>query len=637
MRPSILLAIVLTILAAAAPASAGTVCQVGGVATFAAGDVGAECPGGANGASEVNSLSVSTDSSGDIVFTDTQPISDGDGPGGCTASGTTGTCPGALTYVFDLGAGDDSASIGAVASGGGTSTGGDGADTLTGGPLADTLDGGPGNDTLSGGGGDDSLSGGAGSDALVGSDGADTIRGGAGDDSLAGGTGDDSLHGDAGNDSLAGADGRDQLFGGDGNDSESGGADGDQLDGGSAFGCVEAGGNDSLNGDAGDDALCGGSGPAAASDNDSLNGGPDEDTAYYVRAASVTISLDDAANDGQAAESDNVHSDIEDVTSGPGADTLLGSAIHNVLDGGPGPDVLRGGAGDDVLTDSGGDNAGDLLDGGPGDDTMSAGRGPDTYSGGDGEDSVVDYAGRWAPVSVSLDNQANDGAGGEADNVQGDVEDVTGGSGPDTLVGNDADNELVGGAGDDSISGGGGNDGLSGGAGRDAIDGGSGRDDLVGGSGADTFNSRDGLTDRVECGGGTDSVQSEQRDDVAGDCENVKVAAPTAVVIRKVQATRAGYVVVTVNCPAVEQQCVGVIIVKTVRRLSRRFVKLGQINYKLRGGLTKVFKAQIKKADRKTLRRARRVKVRTVVTNANALTGDSTNATALTILKTRAL
>jgi hypothetical protein len=50
-----------------------------------------------------------------------------------------------------------------------------------------------------------------------------------------------------------------------------------------------------------------------------------------------------------------------------------------------------------------------------------------------------------------------------------------------------------------------------------------------------------------------------------------------------------------------------------------------------------VFKAQISKSNRKILRKARRVKVRTVVTNANALTGDSTNATSLTKVTTRAL
>src|SRR5918912_849454 len=123
MRLSILLGTFLTIsaFASAAPASAATVCEVGGVATFAAADVASAC-GPASGASEVNTLSVTTNSAGDIVFTDTNAITDGDPGTGCTVSAKTATCPGALAYVFDLGAGNDSATVGAVASGGNQST-----------------------------------------------------------------------------------------------------------------------------------------------------------------------------------------------------------------------------------------------------------------------------------------------------------------------------------------------------------------------------------------------------------------------------------------------------------------------------------------------------------------------------------
>jgi hypothetical protein len=238
---------------------------------------------------------------------------------------------------------------------------------------------------------------------------------------------------------------------------------------------------------------------------------------------------------------------------------------------------------------------------------------------------------------VTLDNTADDGAPGEADNVQGDVEDVTGGSAADTLVGNASDNELVGGGGDDTITGGDGNDGLDGGSGRDTIDGGGGRDDLDGGAGADTLKSRDGLTDRINCRGGTDAVQGEARDDIAGNCENVQIAPPSIVAINSVQVTRAGFVVVKVTCPVVERSCAGAIIVKTVRRISHRFIKLGQINYRLREQQAKVFKARIAAKDRKALRKARRVKVRAVVTNVNSETGVSTNATRLATVTTRGL
>ena len=622
MRLSIVFAIALTIaLVGAAPASAGSVCiDVTGTPAFYAADVAAGCPGGANGASEVNTLSVSSNAAGDVVFTDAgNPVADGDGAGGCTVSGNTGTCPaGGFGYSFNLGAGNDTASVGTLAAGLLSSSGGDGADHLTGGPLADNLDGGAGDDAIDGGGGDDALSGG---------DGVDTIHGGPGSDTVRGQAGPDALFGDEGQDSVTG---------GTGDDTESGGDDNDSLDGGAAAGCSEAGGSDLLNGDAGDDSLCGGSGPAAP-DNDSLNGGDGEDTAFYLRSANVSVSLDNVANDGAAGEADNVHADVEDVKSGGGTDTLTGSDARNVLDGGPGADTLSGLGGNDVLTDTGSDNAGDKLDGGAGDDSLAAGRGPDVYAGGEGEDLVADYAGRAFPVTVTLDGTADDGAPGEGDNVQSDVEDVTGGSAADTLTGNASDNEIDGGGGDDVISGGDGQDGLDGGAGRDTIDGEGGRDDIVGGAGADSLRSRDGLTDRVNCGGGTDAVQTEARDDVAGNCENLAVAPPTAVRVNSVQVTRAGFVVVKVTCPIVERTCGGAIIVKTVRRVARRFIKLGQVNYRLRGDQSKVFRARIAAKDRKALRRARRVKVRAVVTNVNSDTGDSTNATKLATVTTRGL
>jgi Ca2+-binding RTX toxin-like protein len=620
MRLSIIFALALTTaLVWVAPASAGSVCMIGGSATFLAADVGTGCPGGANNPGELNALTVSVNSAGDVVFTDSAPITDGDGPGGCSASGNTGTCPGAFGFRFDLGDGDDSATVGAIANGGATSTGGDGKDHLTGGPLGDNLDGGLEDDVVEGG---------AGNDLLAGSAGADQLRGGSGMDELHGGDGPDAVDGGPGADTLTG----DQ-----GDDVEQGGDDNDTLDGGAVPGCVGAAGQDQLNGGNGEDALCGGAGPSAGQDNDVVSGGAGEDHAWYLRGADVNVSLDGSTGDGEAGESDNVTSDVEDVTSGFGNDSLTGNDTRNVLDGGPGGDSSSGVGGDDVLMDSGGDGAGDRQDGGAGDDLLAAGPGGDVYIGGDGEDGVTDYAGRGFPVSVSLDGVADDGGGGEGDNVGSDVEDVTGGSAADTLTGNAADNEFDGGRGDDNISGGDGNDGLSGGAGRDTVDGGAGRDDLHGEAGADTLKTPDGQTDRLDCGGGSDAVQADARDDTAGNCENVSVARPTAVTINSVQVTRAGFVVVKVTCPGVERSCAGAIIVKTVRRVARRFIKLGQVNYRLRGGQGKVFRAKIATKDRKALRKARRVKVRAVVTNANADTGDATNATKLATVTTRGL
>ncbi|MDF8332582.1 M10 family metallopeptidase [Novosphingobium cyanobacteriorum] len=66
------------------------------------------------------------------------------------------------------------------------------------------------------------------------------------------------------------------------------------------------------------------------------------------------------------------------------------------------------------------------------------------------------------------------------------IENATGGSGGDTLLGSDFANTLAGGAGDDTLRGNGGDDALQGGAGADTLDGGAGNDALDGGDGVDT-------------------------------------------------------------------------------------------------------------------------------------------------------
>jgi serralysin len=67
------------------------------------------------------------------------------------------------------------------------------------------------------------------------------------------------------------------------------------------------------------------------------------------------------------------------------------------------------------------------------------------------------------------------------------VENAIGGSGADTLLGNDADNRLVGNDGNDLLQGGAGLDTLIGGNGADTLEGGFGRDRLTGSPGADCF------------------------------------------------------------------------------------------------------------------------------------------------------
>jgi serralysin len=68
------------------------------------------------------------------------------------------------------------------------------------------------------------------------------------------------------------------------------------------------------------------------------------------------------------------------------------------------------------------------------------------------------------------------------------IENATGGSASDVIIGNDVANRLVGGIGKDKLTGGFGNDRLDGGVSADTLSGQGGADVLVGGGGADTMN-----------------------------------------------------------------------------------------------------------------------------------------------------
>ncbi|UGS34490.1 hypothetical protein DSM104329_00868 [Capillimicrobium parvum] len=202
-----------------------------------------------------------------------------------------------------------------------------------------------------------------------------------------------------------------------------------------------------------------------------------------------------------------------------------------------------GGAGDDVLR--GGPQA-DSLSGGPGADRLDGAAGADVLRGGDDVDTA-DYSTRTQAVGVTLDAVAGDGEAGEGDLVDSTVENVTGGAGPDVLVGDAHANRLLGGGGDDTLQGMGGADVLDGGGGGNtatyrertgpvvaslddvANDGAPGEKDLltrvqnlVGGTGADTLtgsanaNRLDGGpgADRLDALAGPDTVRGGTGSDV---------------------------------------------------------------------------------------------------------------------------
>ena len=130
----------------------------------------------------------------------------------------------------------------------------------------------------------------------------------------------------------------------------------------------------------------------------------------------------------------------------------------------------------------------------------------DDVAGGAGSDTA-NYASRTAPVTVTLDDTANDGEANEKDNVRSDVENVIGGSGADRLAGSAGPNRI------------------DGGPGADVIEGGTGNDTLIGGDGADRINSRNGVADTVDCGASADTVVGDSTDQISG-CEDAQLAPP---------------------------------------------------------------------------------------------------------------
>jgi len=427
---------------------------------------------------------------------------------GCVSTGrNSATCTGDVTRVSVVGAGGSDRLSATFLEVPVTLDGGDGNDVLTGGGGNDLLDGDDGTDTLTGLGGRDEMRGDDDADRLDGGPGPDIVDGGRGvdtadysdatgplsidlDGNADDGTSNEGDRVEADVDRIVGGPFDDRIVAVSGNHTFAGGAGNDVLLGGS--------GVDHLDGDTGDDRVNGGVG------SDVLNGGEGNDTADYAgRFDPVDLDLragtaitDRGSGTRRVRETDNLFS----------FEAARGSSHADVLRGGPGPNALIGGGGDDV------------LDGGAGGDVLIGNSGRDR----------ADYSARRAPVNVSLDRQANDGAAGENDLVDDSVEDIAGGARGDRLTGNDRRNRLFGGGGRDRLSGLGGSDTLEGGDAADRLDGGTGGDLLVGGAGLDLFragdgndrlNSRDGRRDGVECGAGTDSVTADRRDRVDRDCE----------------------------------------------------------------------------------------------------------------------
>lgn len=204
----------------------------------------------------------------------------------------------------------------------------------------------------------------------------------------------------------------------------------------------------------------------------------------------------------------NLNNDTVVVNAGDGNDIitktgnirgdLKGESGNDVINGGPSPgsNILNGGTGNDT------------LNGGVTFDMLIGGTGADRLSGGGGTADLANYLESASGVVVDIDNAADDGVGGEGDNVLTDVEFVYGSPFGDTLTGGTANDVLSGFGGNDLLVGGTGNDTLVGGAGNDSHSGGAGNDTLDGVDGVFGNDSLNGGTNTDTCTADTNDTKS---------------------------------------------------------------------------------------------------------------------------------
>ena len=339
-------------------------------------------------------------------------------------------------------------------------------------------------------------------DLIFGTTAANTLNGNAGQDQIFGDAGADTINGLAGNDILNGEAGNDRIDGGAGNDTMSGGL-----------------GNDTF---------------IVDSIGDIVLEDPGEGTdTVRTRLAAYTLpaNVENLVYTGAGAFAGTGNDLNNTITGAGGNDTLNGLGGNDTLNGNAGNDILTGGTGNDTLN---GGADGDTLDGGLGNDTLNGGAGVDTAS----------YASETTNMFISLVNgTARRGTAGAAvEDTLNSIENVTGGSGNDTITSNGGSQTLDGGSGDDTLNGGAGNDVLSGGTGNDTsgstigdgadtVDGGAGGNDvlnIIGTNGANTLDVVWNGTSITQFEGGTVTGVEAINANLGGGTDTLSYAASTA-------------------------------------------------------------------------------------------------------------
>jgi len=483
-----------------------------------------------------------------------------------------------------------------------TIVGGDGANILIGGAMGDVITGGIGNDTIlgdsgsifrdgngvvkrvrTGGIGDESGEIG-GVDTIDGGDGNDVILGGAEGDIITAELGDNIILGDNGDVNQNNTDSNDVFTtqpdlggvdiitgGGNGSNIIIGGAAGDIITGGT--------GDDVILGDGGtvtrdggmqvlkvrtiDDATGGIDEIDGFSGNDLILGGAEGDriSAKFgnniILGDAGEINLNNANSNDIFTTSPDVGGEDTITGGGDGSNVIIGGAMGDVITGGIGNDTILGdngrvvrGAdnvvtrvvtgdeegitgGDDTITSNAGTN---VILGGVGSDTIRAPGGDNIILGDNGEvnlNSVFNDVLTTQPDIGGVDNIT----GGTGSNIilggaKGDL--ITGGYGNDTILGdniilgdngevnlNSASNDVfttepdIGGV--DIITGGSGSNIILGGARGDTITGGIGRDVILGDNGRvfrDTHNTVERVETTDSAIGGADTIRAGGNDDI---------------------------------------------------------------------------------------------------------------------------
>ncbi len=372
------------------------------------------------------------------------------GGGARTVTITSGTFE---NFTVLTGSGADTLTVGDgsnivnAADGANTITAGNGVNGITGGSNADTITAGDGNNTIAAGDGANTVTAGQGANVITGGKNADTITAGDGGNYIDAGDGFNIITSGAGNDVIVSGIGADTIVAGGGIDA-----------------ITVRGGADTVNSGAGNDRLV-------------------VDYSLLTTAVTGGVTSGDLLSgySGHIADTnslnqvDFVATENFTITTGSGNDAISTGDGNDILTGGAGNDTLNGGGGTNVLY---GLDGNDSLIGG----TASTGS-YDELWGGNGSDTA-DYSGQTSTVYVDLRPQAgyvDRGSGLVLTDVMNSVENATGGSGNDTLVGDAGDNRLNGGSGTNALYGLDGNDTLAGGTASAGS-----YNQLWGGNGSDT-------------------------------------------------------------------------------------------------------------------------------------------------------